>query len=131
MKERYFNNFKLHFPVTAKLTEAYRQTGLFDLTIKLMDGTAVIYDDLERSIRKLPLDCFKMTEKECRREFGLRLCKLMKIKNVTQQDLSEMTGISRVTINKYINGKANANFYNADKIAKALKCSMDELRYID
>ena len=131
MKERFFDNFKMHFPITAKLTESYRKTGLYDLTVKLSDGTSVLYDDMQHSIRRLPKDCLKMTETECRREFGMRLRNLMFLKSITQTDLSEKTGISQTTISGYLNGKGTPSFYNVDKIAKALKCSTDDFRYID
>ena len=131
MKERFFNNFKLYFPLVSELVTSFKQTGLFDLTIKLNDGTSVIYDDTEHTMRNLPRDCNNMTEDECRREFGLRLRKLMHVKNISQSELSEKTGISNVTISNYLNFKATPSFYNADRIAKAIGCSIEELRYID
>lgn len=129
MKDRFFNNFKLYFPVASKLVTSFKQTGLFDLTIKLNDGTSVIYDDMEHTIRTLPRDSNMMSEMECRREFGLRLRKIMYLKNISQMELSDRTGISNVTISNYLNFKATPSFYNADKIAKALGCSTEELRY--
>ena len=131
MKDRFFNNFKLYFPIASELATSFKQTGLFDLTIKLSDGTSVIYDDMEHSIRNLPRDSKSMSEKECRREFGLRLRKIMYLKNVSQLELSERTGISNVTISNYLNFKATPSFYNADRIVKALGCSMEDLRYTD
>lgn len=129
MKERFFNNFKLYFPIAAKLVTEYRKTGLFDLTIKLDDGTSVIYDDMDHTIRTLPRDSNAMTEKECRREFGLRLRKIMFLKGVTQAELSERTGLSQPMISNYISAKTTPSFYNVDKIAKALGCSTEDLRY--
>lgn len=131
MKDRFFNNFKLYFPIASELVTSFKQTGLFDLTIKLNDGTSVMYDDIEHSIRNLPRDSKSMSEKECRREFGLRLRKIMYIKNISQLELSERTGISNVTISNYLNFKATPSFYNVDRIAKALGCSMEDLRYTD
>lgn len=131
MKDRFFNNFKLYFPIVSELATSFKQTGLFDLTIKLNDGTSVMYDDVEHAIRTLPRDSNLMSESECRREFGLRLRKLMRIKNISQLELSEKTGISSVTISNYLNFKATPSFYNADKIAKAIGCSIEELRYTD
>lgn len=129
MNDRFFNNFKLYFPSASKLVTDYKRTGLFDLTIKLSDGTSVMYDDMEHSIRNLPRDSNAMSERECRREFGLRLRKIMYFKNITQSDLSERTGLSQPMISNYINGRTTPSFYNADKIAKALGCSTEDLRY--
>jgi DNA-binding Xre family transcriptional regulator len=88
-----------------------------------------LYDDVTRSYRKLPTDSDELTEDECRREFGIRLNKILIRKNITQIELSEMTGINRSILNGYITGKHSPSFYNVDRIAKALDCSVDDFRY--
>jgi transcriptional regulator with XRE-family HTH domain len=50
---------------------------------------------------------------------------------VSQLELSELTGIPQSTISNYLTGKFLPGFYNMDKIAKALKCSIDEFRYTE
>ena len=46
-----------------------------------------------------------------------------------QKDLSKKTGISETMISRYMNGLSNPGFFVVDKIARALDCSMDDLRY--
>ena len=41
--------------------------------------------------------------------------------------LSYKTGISTVTLSKYMNGKTTPSTYNIQKIAQALRCSVTEL----
>jgi transcriptional regulator with XRE-family HTH domain len=53
----------------------------------------------------------------------------MYLKGVNQQYLSDATGITAVTLSNYMRGKVTPNFYNVDKIAKALDCSIEEFRY--
>lgn len=60
--------------------------------------------------------------------FGVKLRKIMEEKNITQNKLSDMTGIEQPTISHYVNGNMNPSFYIADKIATALGCSLDEFR---
>lgn len=125
-----FENFKLHFPYTAEKTVEYEQINDFDIMVTLNDGSRIIFDDLDKSMRNLPKSSQEMTELEFCSEFGKRLRKLMYRAGVTQRELSEMTGISQPNISKYFNGKTIPSFYIADRIAKALGCSTDEFRYI-
>lgn len=55
--------------------------------------------------------------------FGLKLKDLMKLHNVSQEELSEQTGLSKVTLSKYMNGRAEPSYFNAKKIADVLECS--------
>ena len=64
-------------------------------------------------------------------EFRQRLRRLMTRQGVSQLELSELTGIPQSTISNYLTGKFLPGFYNMDKIAKALKCSIDEFRYTE
>ena len=51
----------------------------------------------------------------------------MNEKCIGQEALSEITGISKVTISGYVNGKSLPSLYNADRIAEALSISIDKL----
>ena len=124
-----YDNMSDYFPFISRDAIECKEISPFELMIRLNDGSAVIYDDSIRSIRNLPPDSDKLTEEQCRREFGIRLHKLLKRKNITQNELSEKTGISNISISKYITGKTSPSFYAVDKIAKVLKCSIDEFSY--
>ena len=123
-------NFELHFPHIAKKVVAYSDRGWGELLIKLEDGTSILYDDIDNTIRRLPTNPDNLTKRECSREFGLRLSRMMERRDITQCELSELTGIPQSSISHYVNGSKLPSFYNLDKIAKALNCSMDEFRYI-
>lgn len=130
MKRTIYENLKHYFPYIAEDAVRSREISMFDLIIELIDGTEVIYDDLEKTIRVLPRDCDNMTEEECRKEFGLRLRKLMFRKDISQNELSRRTGITQPMLNKYITGKVTPGFYAVDRICRALECSVEELRYV-
>lgn len=128
---RLFESFKLYFPTSANNTYSYSTTSdPYELVVTLNDGSKFLYDDFSNSIRNLPIDSDNMNEDEFKREFGFRLKKIMNRRNITQEELSEMTGISRIMISHYFNQKCLPSFYNVDKIAKALGCSINELTYI-
>jgi DNA-binding Xre family transcriptional regulator len=126
-----FENFKMRFPYIAEKCVSYKLTSNHDISIKLEDGDIFLYDDIDCSVRRLPLDSDNLTEYECRKEFSDRLYKMMSRRGITQSQLSEMTGITQTQISKYVNCKSTPSFYTADRIAKALGCSVDYFRYIE
>lgn len=123
------NNLESYFPFIVKDAIEIIQVSFNELLIKLNDGTSVLYDDRDNSIRMLPIDSHNMTEDETRHEFGIRLTKMMQLKGVTQNELSKLTGIPQSMISSYVNGRYTPSFYAVDKIAKALDCSTDDFRY--
>lgn len=127
-----FKEMTYYHPYIADRIEKYSfNVSLGELTLKLDDGSTMLYDFFHQSMRRLPSDSTKMTEEECKREFGLKLQKMLHSRGMSQAELSEKTGISQPVISNYVRGKVSPSFYATDKIAKALKCSVDDLRYVD
>lgn len=124
-------DLRLYFPSIANRVVEYYDTSPYEVTVILNDGLRFIFDDIDKTIRRLPKDNRNMTEEECKNEFGMRLRKIMCHKGFTQEDLSEATGISQTMLSKYITGNACPSFSKVDRICKALNCSMDKLRYVD
>lgn len=125
--DMYYRNFEMQFPYdAAKAVEYYLEDGGYNLIVILNDGRRVSFDVYEESSRYLP-SSDDVDEERFRLEFGRRLRRILDFKNISQLELSEMTGISQVAISKYIRGKRTPSFYNADKIARALDCSITEL----
>ena len=56
---------------------------------------------------------------EVKESFQNRLKQLLEIKHLTQKELSDMTGISRSLINKYLKGVSETNNEKLSRIAKA------------
>lgn len=125
-----WQNFVRQFPLVADKVQAFRAESPLDLVVELTNGERYIYDDEWQSIRKLPDSPDGLSEQQFKREFGVRLRKLMDRNDVTQLELSHRTGIDNRVISRYISGKNLPSFYAIDKIAKALGCSADAFRYI-
>ena len=123
------HHLKLCFPFIARDMIGYKEVNSFDMVITLNDGSKVLYDDFNKTYRMLPNDISNMSEDECKQEFAYRLKSRMQRRCITQQKLSEMTGIPQGTISRYMDGTNVPSFYKADKIAKALGCSVDDFRY--
>lgn len=117
----------------AYLAERMRGWSPYDETriiIKIDDGYNYIYDASDESlnlyIKRLEADEL-LEEAEWRNRFGMRLRSKMKKSRIGQDELSEMTGISRVTLSKYMNGKVTPSAYNLKKLARCLNCYVREL----
>ena len=130
MKHTILENLRYFYPYVAEDAAKYHQVNMYEVIVDLIDGSSILYDDLEKSIRVLPNNSDDMSEEECRKEFGYRLRRIMYIKRVNQAELSARTGISQTMLSHYMNGKASPSFYNVDRICRALECSIDELRYL-
>lgn len=104
-------------------------SGQYELTVKTNDEKLYKYDWFSGSI--MPLreyeDDEKLTEEEWRIKFSHKLNRKMRNVAVNRDLLSYRTGISTVTLSKYMNGKATPSTYNIQKIAQALRCSVTEL----
>lgn len=126
-----FENMQSYYPFLSERMVSYKKVGPYELIVRTNDGETILYDDVNHSIRRLPRDSNNMTEQEVSVEFRQRLRRLMTRQGVSQLELSELTGIPQSTISNYLTGKFLPGFYNMDKIAKALKCSIDEFRYTE
>lgn len=121
-----YDEYALYYPKYASITEDWYQESEWDLVAKLSDGSRLIFDGHMRTIRSLP-DTDDIDERQLRIEFSKRLYKMLDRKGITQLELSKRTGISTMAISKYINRKATPSLHNANKIARALGCSVDDL----
>ena len=122
-------NFEMHFPLIACEADHYQLHNNYGLIVTMNDGSHVFYNDIDNSICNLPSDRNHMSEIEFRRIFSDRLYYMLYVKNMSQKELSELTGIPQPNISEYINGRRTPSFFTIDKIAKALGCSTDEFRW--
>lgn len=67
-----------------------------------------------------------MTENQLAKELGANLKSVMDEYGVNQKELSEMTGISRPMINKYVNGETIPTLINLINIANILDCELTD-----
>lgn len=124
--EYLLHNFKLHWRPKAEIVEYY-DTGYSELIVVLDNGMRLLYDDDLKTTRRLSNDPINMDDDQYCVEVGHRLRSIIRKKRVTQHELSEKTGISPVTISKYINGKACPTLATIHKIARAMDCPVEDL----
>lgn len=129
IEESLLRNFEMIDPMSAARMVDYEMPDKFSLIVTLDDGRKLLYDDLIDSIRYLNLDTDDLSDDEMLREFRYRLKHAMSVRGFNQVKLSEETGITSVMISRYLTGASAPSFLNVMKIAKALKCTLDELWY--
>ena len=122
--------FKLSYPKLAAKVKKSRQVLGHELELWLDDGRAFIFDKYESTLRSIPPHSKYITEEEFKLEFSYRLRKLLKMKGMSQRELSDRIGVGCTMLSNYMNGKHIPSFYIVDRIAKELNISVDDLRYL-
>lgn len=122
------DRFKQYYPVIATNIVDWYSNGENTIIVILADGSRMEYHNIlntVRNVRNLLEDEFN--EENYQRDFSYNLFSKMADAGFNQVMLSEKTGISQVSISKYLNKKALPSIYNCEKIARALGCSVSEL----
>lgn len=124
-----FEDFKRRHPYDAEKAVDWYSFDMTQLLIELEDGTRVLYDHMDKTYRHLRnvRSDEDDSEERWRYEFSQRLRKKMQLRSIGQDELSNITGLSRPMISRYVSGRSIPSLYNAEKMAKALKCSITEL----
>lgn len=108
-------------------------SGQLEITVKTKDGTKIAYDYISKSIMTVYIPnskCINPDERDWRKWFAANLNRKIQLVGKSQEELSELTNISKVTLSKYTNGKTTPSGYNIHKLARALRCSISELMNI-
>lgn len=124
-------SLEIYFPYIAEEVISYKYISVNELLVRLENGQRMVFDNLEKTIRRIPDKYNPDDDNDYRREFSIRLKKAMRRKGYSQIKLSAETGIQPSLINGYVKGKNIPTFKSADKIAKVLGCSLDDLRFIE
>lgn len=122
------DDFVTHFPLVANDAVTWHPSGRREITIKLKNGARIVFNDISKTIRRLPgPDAPEMSEDSWKTGFGRKLGHILASSNMSQTALAIETGISQVMISRYISGNSQPSAYTVTKIARALNCSIDEL----
>lgn len=109
----------------------YRPKGDLGIRLTMRNGDRYDFDTISKGVRRA-VDRYELakdeiTDEKCRASFSNHLVEIMGIRGYTQRTLSEYTGISKGSINAYINKDKTPSLTNVRKIAYALDCSIAEL----
>lgn len=103
--------------------------GDYEIVVILDDGSKLIYSQSTGTIRFLKNERVDISEEDWIKDFSMTLKNKVSMSGLTRQDISDITGISKVSISNYMNGKSMPSHYNMLKIAKALNCSVYEFTH--
>ena len=127
-KREFTERLKLmHRPIFERAVE-YEEVSPTEMIVKTNDGHVYLYDTWGDTIRHMPSDS-DMDKDRFAMEVGERIRRIMDKRGITQEELSNKTGISQSAISRYILGKNILGLLTADKISRALGCSVDDLFY--
>lgn len=121
--------FKKEYPKLFNDCIRFYDHGCHGIIGELGNGELWLFNFYDCTVRKLPEDPDNMTKEESKVEFGYRLRAWLRRKGKNQKWLAEETGIDPHLISEYVNGKTTPNVYNADRMAKALDCFIDDFLY--
>lgn len=141
MLERYkriIDAYRTWYPRMYNRTVECRPSGRSNILVTLDDGEKMEFDSLDNSIRSVTKyytnSVNDVDEESWRKEFGRKLHRAIVDKGITQEQLSDMTGISRQMLSRYIRGNSTPSGYILSRLAEVLDCDVRELTkfgYID
>ena len=107
----------------------YKALNDWDLFVELKNGDKFIYDGFTNSVSFDFYESDDLTEEQMTIEFSKNLRKTIRRKFITQDELARKTGISRLSINRYINGKQLPDYITLRKLSNALGCPIEDFYY--
>lgn len=124
------NDFINDYPNMGDEISKWYPCGRYEICIELVNGRKYIYDMIERFPRPVSDDMSSVrSEEEWRKNFSIKLRKRLGEVGIDQEELSERTNLSRITISKYVRGISTPSAYNLLRIATILRCPISELVY--
>lgn len=132
MKEILFHNFSMYYPNSAKKVVNYYVDNITgELVLVMKDGHRFVFDEMMEynKVKHISKNIFDATDEDVKNDFSIRLIKIMNMKNITQQQLSELANISQSTLSSYITKRSMPSIKNANRIAYVLGYTIEDLFY--
>ena len=101
----------------------------YDLFIKFKDGRKYMYDTFRDTFCGFYPSGHILSDDEWHVGFRKRLRKMLERKGMTQEELADCLNVSRVTINRYINGQTVPSGLMLKKISLLLNCDINDFFY--
>jgi hypothetical protein len=123
----------MYWPTTANNAVKVEEVSSSEIILHMADGVKWCYNSIDKSIRRIGyIDRNKVAEEDLdaelwKKEFADRLRIRMRDKNITQSELSELTGIPQPYLSRYLRADVVPKPFAIRTIAKALGCSSSDL----
>ena len=123
--EHIFDSYINEYPEVLSRIDHWAKHNSNSIMIFYKDGSRGIYHMMMKGLRSARRD--DGSEAELRRHFRDELVEWMYDRGYTQQTLAKAAGISQRAMSKYLNKEAMPSGYVIYKLAKALKCTPNDL----
>ena len=130
LMDEYMHQVYLYFPDLLGEVVHAREYVEFMLLLETNTKYNYFYNITNNVLIPIPKDDKNLDKDSFRRIFGVLLRRALECSGLTQEELSEKTGIPQPNISDYLYGKHFPSFYQIDKMAKAMNCSVEDLRYV-
>lgn len=130
LMDEYMHQVYLYFPDLLGDVVHVREYVQFMLLLETNTKYDYFYNITNNVLIPIPKDDKNLDKESFRRIFGVLLRRALECSGLTQEELSEKTGIPQPNISDYLYGKHFPSFYQIDKMAKAMNCSVEDLRYV-
>lgn len=130
----YYREFLYYTPFSDSDVRDWKPGVRNELIVYLHDGNILSYNCVGHScsyVDIVDLDDYTMSDEEAKNLFAYNLTRIMEKRFFKQKDLADKTGISQMSISKYINGVSMPSIIHAKRLATALDCTLNELVYFD
>lgn len=130
LMDEYMHQVYLYFPDLLGEVVHAREYVQFMLLLETNTKYDYFYNITNNVLIPIPKDDKNLDKDSFRRIFEVLLRRALECSGLTQEELSEKTGIPQPNISDYLYGKHFPSFYQIDKMAKAMNCSVEDLRYV-
>ena len=130
--ERIIRSYETWHPALFEQSVKYTATGSYTILVDLEDGSKIEYDSHDNTIRDVSRiyvrdDRGAIDETVWRKEFGHQLRRAIADRGITQEQLSDMTGISRQMLSRYVKGTSTPSGYVLSRLSEVLDCDVRKL----
>lgn len=130
MLDRDLHQVFLYFPDLQKEVIRAREYVQLMLLLETNSKYDYFYNLTNNVLIPIPKNDQDLDKESFARIFGVLLRRALEHSGLTQEELSKKTGIPQARISDYLYGKHFPSFYQIDKMAKAMNCSVEDLRYV-
>ena len=103
----------------------------YDLFVSYKNGEKYIIDTFHNTFSGFYPEGYILSDEEWEMSFRKRLRQRLSRRRMTQEELANRLGISRTTVNRYINGETIPSALMLKKISLVLNCDINEFFYAE
>lgn len=126
----YFSKEKIEAGIPYEQVIDQQYIGDMETVFTMANGERIIFGELGCYFRYLPSSDSvpnRLTTEQWLKEFSRKVKMKMKRLKITQIELADQIGISRVTISRYVNGTREPNYLLIKDLADVFNCPISEL----